>query len=103
MHLSASHNTSDLPKKFPIGTTYVVEGRGGEAGELQVYSRYVVLPGGRRINLVDDPKGKAVRRASPRTRRSRHARGGSQNARKAPSVRAKKIPASAGTARQGHR
>src|ERR1700749_1570347 len=49
MQFSTDHSPSNLPKKFPIGTTYVVEGRGGEAGELQVYSRYVVLPGGRRI------------------------------------------------------
>jgi len=103
MHLPASHNSNDLPKKFPIGTTYVVEGRGGEAGELHVSSRYVVLPGGQRINLVDDPKGKVVRQASPRTRRPRQARGGSRTGRKIPSVRAKKIPAGAGTPRQRHR
>jgi len=40
-----------LPRRFPIGATYVVEGYGGEEGDLRVISRYVVLPGGRRINV----------------------------------------------------
>jgi hypothetical protein len=107
MHLSDSHNPRALPKKFPIGTTYVVEGRGGEAGALQVYSRYVVLPGGKRINLVDDSKAAAARPAAPRTRRPRRARNASQSGRKAPAQAAnqaaKKITAPAGTPRQGRR
>ena len=100
MHFSTGHIPSNLPKKFPIGTTYVVEGRGGEAGELQVYSRYVVLPGGRRINLVEDTRGKPER---PRRRRPVRARAGSQAAPKAPSVRAKKIASGTGTPRQRRR
>ena len=56
MHLSGNQlperrGPRDLPKRFPVGTTYVVEGSGGENGHLRVFSRYVVLPGGRRINL----------------------------------------------------
>jgi hypothetical protein len=35
----------------------VVEGRGGEEGHLQVFSRYVVLPDGKRINLGADKPG----------------------------------------------
>lgn len=103
MHLSANHSASNLPKSFPIGTTYVVEGRGGEAGQLQVYSRYLVLPGGQRINLVDDASLKAAGPASARKRRSSRARGGSPNGRKMPSIGAKKISAAAGTPRQGRR
>ena len=41
-----------LPKRFPVGTTYVVEGQGGEHGQLLVSSRYVVLPGGQRIEIA---------------------------------------------------
>src|SRR5271166_5911433 len=55
MHISLSRNVSRLPKRFPVGTTYVVEGRGGEDGKLRVFSRYVVLPDGQRINLGADP------------------------------------------------
>jgi hypothetical protein len=65
--LSASRKQqSRLPKRFPVGTTYVVEGRGGEDGHLRVFSRYVVLPNGERINLEADFAGPAM----PRARRS---------------------------------
>ena len=101
MHLSASRRSSKLPKQFPVGTTYVVEGRGGEAGDLRVFSRYVVLPGGRRINLTDDSATNPVRASSPRRRRP--ARAGSRTVRKASPARAKKIATAAGTPRQGHR
>ena len=69
MHLSAGHKPNRLPKRFPVGTTYVVEGRGGEHGDLRVFSRYVVLPGGQRINLADDFGGNFAGPASPRARR----------------------------------
>ena len=52
MHLAPRRKLRRLPKSFPIGTTYVVEGHvveghGDEAGgRFQVFSRYVVLPGG---------------------------------------------------------
>jgi hypothetical protein len=36
---------------LPVGAKYVVEGYGGEKGSLRVIARYVVLPGGRRINV----------------------------------------------------
>jgi hypothetical protein len=54
MHLSTDRQPNRLPKKFPVGATYVVEGSGGEDGHLRVFSRYVVLPGGRRINIPAD-------------------------------------------------
>lgn len=102
MHLSASRSPSELPKQFPVGTTYVVEGRGGEAGNLRVFSRYVVLPDGQRINLTDDSAANLVRTSSPGTRRQRN-RTASRHRRKAPVVRAKKIAAVSGTPRQRHR
>jgi hypothetical protein len=43
-----------LPMRFPVGARYVVEGRGGKDGRLRVFSRYVVLPGGQRINVPSD-------------------------------------------------
>jgi hypothetical protein len=45
MHLRASHKFSRLPKRFPVGATYVVEGRAGARSQLLVFSRYVVTPG----------------------------------------------------------
>ena len=43
--------SSRLPRRFPVGARYVVEGYGGEKGNLRVIARYVVLPGGQRINI----------------------------------------------------
>jgi hypothetical protein len=44
--------SSRLPRRYPVGAKYVVEGYGGEKGDLRVIARYVVLPGGRRINIA---------------------------------------------------
>ena len=41
-----------LPKSFPVGAVYVVEGKGGEQGRLNVSARYVVMPGGKRIDVA---------------------------------------------------
>ena len=63
-----SHDqSSSLPTRFPVGARYVVEGRGGEDGQLRVFSRYVVLPGGRRIKLPAD-LGQLPNLRSSRTR-----------------------------------
>jgi hypothetical protein len=102
MHFSASHKPDRLPKRFPVGTTYVVEGRGGEHGDLRVFSRYVVLPGGQRINLVDDFGSNFARPASPRGRHPRR-RHGTPNRGKSAARPAKKIMAQAGTGRQQRR
>jgi hypothetical protein len=51
MNSSANGLPKHLPRRFPVGATYVVEGYGGEDGDLRVISRYVVLPGGCRINV----------------------------------------------------
>jgi hypothetical protein len=70
--------SSVLPKRFPVGARYVVEGRGGEDGRLRVFSRYVVLPGGQRINVPSDlgqlpPLSAAARRGRTRSRSARTA------------------------------
>jgi hypothetical protein len=56
MPLSLRHKFNRLPKRFPVGTTFVIEGRtvagdDDNSRQLQVFSRFVVLPGGRRIDL----------------------------------------------------
>jgi hypothetical protein len=72
MRVPVDHQSSVLPKRFPIGARYVVEGRGGEDGQLQVFSRYVVLPGGQRINVSSDPAQlPALSAHAPRHKRSR--------------------------------
>lgn len=54
-----------LPNRFPVGTRYVVEGRGGAEGRLRVHARYVEFPDGRQVALPAD----VADRAPPRGRR----------------------------------
>jgi hypothetical protein len=80
MSLSTRHNLNRLPKRFPVGTTFVVEGRAiapdsKNNGHLRVFSRFVVLPGGRRIDLAGDSPGiTRNRRSRSRTRHGAPAR-----------------------------
>ena len=79
MRLPIDRQSIPLPKRFPVGARYVVEGRGGEDGDLRVFSRYIVLPGGQRINVPSDLSkfgamsvhAPRVKRGSSRARRSR--------------------------------
>jgi hypothetical protein len=59
MPLPLRRGLSRLPKRLPVGSTFVIEGRavagnGDKDRQLQVFSRFVVLPGGRRIDLDAD-------------------------------------------------
>jgi hypothetical protein len=85
-----------LPKSFPVGARYVVEGRGGETGDLRVFSRYVVLPNGQRINLAADGCVMPVRAAARRAGRTRNPAAAAGKAR---SASTKKIVARSGTAK----
>jgi hypothetical protein len=57
--------SSRLPRRFPVGARYVVEGYGGEKGNLRVIARYIVLPGGRRINIPADSLSQPASPAGP--------------------------------------
>ncbi len=94
MPLSVRHKVSRLPKRFPVGTTFVVEGRavagnGKNDESLRVFSRFVVLPGGRRIELGGDTP------AATRNRRAR--RRGQQIAAPRAAAGSKKIINECGT------
>ena len=86
--------SSRPPQRFPVGATYVVEGFGGEEGNFRVIARYVILPGGRRINVPGDLSNPSAPRAL--------AFGGVGNAKqsspKTERTRGKKIAARRGTA-----
>jgi hypothetical protein len=64
-----------LPKHFPVGTVYVVEGRSGQSGRLRVSLRYLVMPGGGRIDLLGRPLPGHVDRAQDRAKARRARRG----------------------------
>lgn len=85
MSLSIERLRSRLPRRFPVSATYVVEGYGAPEGDLRVIARYVVVPGGRQINIPADlsrppsPRALAFRRnANPKQSqaKSRSGRGG---------------------------
>jgi hypothetical protein len=42
---------SHLPDYFPVGASYVVEGKNDSKGKLKVSARYVVFPDGSRVDL----------------------------------------------------
>ena len=94
MSVPSCHMVSRLPERLPVGATYVVEGFGGEEGNFRVIARYVVLPGGHRINVPADlssppaPRAAAFRRraSTKKSQPKAHAASGS-----------KKIPARRGT------
>jgi hypothetical protein len=43
-----------LPNRFPVGTRYVIEGRGGGEGRLRIHLRYLEFPDGRQGDLPVD-------------------------------------------------
>jgi len=73
------HRQSGLPRRFPVGAKYVVESYGADESGLRVIARYIVLPGGRRINVPPDlplPASSPVlpfRRAAAKSAQSRSA------------------------------
>jgi hypothetical protein len=65
MEPAKQHRVERLPKSFPVGSVYVVEGSGGELGRLRVSSRYLLTPEGQRIELPVE-LGTGFARALPR-------------------------------------
>ena len=62
---------NDLPSRFPVGTRYVIEGRGGGQGALRIHLRYLEFPDGRHVDL---PVDAAHRTHTQRRRRARRRR-----------------------------
>jgi hypothetical protein len=88
-----------LPKSFPAGAVYVVEGKGGECGRLRVSARYVLMPGGKRINVSSKrQEAPSVRRRLRLVSSGRPAAGPKDFLR-----RPKKFVVASGTTRQARR
>jgi hypothetical protein len=75
MGLSKNRLKRSVPRRFPVGAKYVVEGHGGAEGHLRVVARYIELPGGRRINIsgsqtlsFDRSRGSQTLRTQPKIR-----------------------------------
>jgi hypothetical protein len=101
MRLKTQMRSHRLPKSFPVGAVYVVEGSGGDCGRLSVSARYVVMPGGKRIEVPTNPH------KAPAPPARRHLRlissGRPASGRKRFSRRPKKFVVAAGTAVQARR
>ena len=52
MRSRSIRQSGGLPRSFPVGAVYVVEGRGGQYGHLRVSARYLVLPSGQRVEVL---------------------------------------------------
>lgn len=68
MDRTVDHFSRLLPDQLPVGASYVIEGFGGESGNLRVISRYVLMPDGHRINVPADFALPTLRRRSARQR-----------------------------------
>jgi hypothetical protein len=65
-----SSSIERLPSRFPVGTRYVIEGRGGGQGRLRVSLRRLEFPDGRMLDLPLDQS----ERVPPRRRLTRRGR-----------------------------
>jgi hypothetical protein len=66
-----SSEVDRLPDRFPVGTRYVIEGRGGGDGRVRIHLRYLEFPDGRHVDLpVDLTKRSRARRRRPQARRA---------------------------------
>ena len=70
MSVTSCHMVSHLPERLPVGATYVVEGFGGEEGNFRVIARYILMPGGFRINVPADLSSPAAARVLAFRRRA---------------------------------
>ncbi|HXX08278.1 MAG TPA: hypothetical protein VEJ43_09445 [Pseudolabrys sp.] len=61
---------SRLPSRFPVGTKFVIEGKRGGEGQVQVFSRYLEFPDGTLFPLPVRP----AKRNAPAARRGRRSR-----------------------------
>ena len=60
-----------LSRRFPVGTKFVIEGRSGGEGQMQVFKRYIELPNGTFFAL---PAHSVQQKSTPRALPPRRAR-----------------------------
>jgi hypothetical protein len=66
-----AYNLSRLPSRFPVGTKFVIEGRRGREGQVQIFSRHLEFPDGTLLPLPARPAKRKTRASGRRSRRVR--------------------------------
>jgi hypothetical protein len=69
--VAMAYSLGRLPSRFPIGTKFVIEGRRGGEGQVEVFSRYLEFPDGTFFPLPARPANGKVRPVGRHARRSR--------------------------------
>jgi hypothetical protein len=67
----ASSRVAELPNQFPVGTRYVIEGRGGGHGRLRISLRRLEFPDGHHLDLPIDKAERGTARRRWHARRTR--------------------------------
>ena len=70
----ASSKVKQLPGRFPVGTRYIIEGRGGVVDQ-----RYLEFPDGQKIDLSVEQTGRAYPRGDRRLSSGRRNTAGRKN------------------------
>ena len=68
-----AYGSNRLPSRFPVGTKFVIEGKPGREGQVQVSSRYLEFPDGTFFPLPVRPVNNKHKQA-PAGRRARRLR-----------------------------
>lgn len=66
-----AYSSTRLPSRFPVGTKFVIEGRRGGKGQVQVFSRHLEFPDGTFLPLPPRPGQTESDPARPRQRARR--------------------------------
>ena len=69
--VAMAYSSGRLPSRFPVGTKFVIEGKRGGEGQVQVFSRYLEFPDGTFFPLPVRPSKRKVAPTRRRAHRSR--------------------------------
>ena len=70
-----AYSSGRLPSRFPVGTKFVIEGKRGGEGQVQVFSRYLEFPDGTFLPLPVRPAKQKVGRTAGGAVRGARVRG----------------------------
>lgn len=66
-----AYRLSSLPRRFPVGTKFVIEGQSRGEGQVRVSKRYLEFPDGTFMRLPVHPAGREAARQRPPRKEAR--------------------------------